>query len=286
MPTIRLHVAMLAVTLVIQNGDTFLMTTISSLHRTTELLLLKSWTDNEWNDSSNWKSSTGNDVGWENNDSDRKEDGLYWSEFESSDETTNEGTNRVENDDAKTETMLDTLAVLQTDESTYNAQEARRADSARMMEEWGFDASTIAAALNNVVDDKQPNKEDDEELLLKGMMQGYQEESYVDNYLDPQNAESHDRVQIDEVTKEPVRSQMVYVDEHACIGCTNCAMVAQSTFFMEEEKGRARSLSSEEMTRPRLRLPLTPVPSTVYIMFRITNWYIWKSNDAINISTS
>eukprot|EP00536_Pseudo-nitzschia_multiseries_P016756 jgi/Psemu1/313527/fgenesh1_kg.1225_\ len=33
---------------------------------------------------------------------------------------------------------------------------------------------------------------------------------------------------------------MVYVDEHACIGCTNCAMVAQSTFFMEEEHGRAR----------------------------------------------
>jgi ferredoxin len=25
--------------------------------------------------------------------------------------------------------------------------------------------------------------------------------------------------------------QMVYVDEHTCIGCTNCAMIAQSTFF-------------------------------------------------------
>jgi len=32
----------------------------------------------------------------------------------------------------------------------------------------------------------------------------------------------------------------VYVDEHTCIGCTNCAMVAQSTFFMQEEHGRAR----------------------------------------------
>ena len=28
--------------------------------------------------------------------------------------------------------------------------------------------------------------------------------------------------------------------EHACIGCTNCAMVAQSTFFMESGLGRAR----------------------------------------------
>jgi ferredoxin len=30
------------------------------------------------------------------------------------------------------------------------------------------------------------------------------------------------------------------VDEHTCIGCTNCAMVAQSTFFMNDEHGRAR----------------------------------------------
>ena len=33
---------------------------------------------------------------------------------------------------------------------------------------------------------------------------------------------------------------MVYVDEVTCIGCTNCAMIAQSTFFMEPEHGRAR----------------------------------------------
>jgi ferredoxin len=32
----------------------------------------------------------------------------------------------------------------------------------------------------------------------------------------------------------------VYVDEHTCIGCTNCAMIAQSTFFMHSEHGRAR----------------------------------------------
>ena len=39
---------------------------------------------------------------------------------------------------------------------------------------------------------------------------------------------------------EPIRTQMVYVDEHTCIGCTNCAMIAQSTFFMNDEHGRAR----------------------------------------------
>lgn len=30
------------------------------------------------------------------------------------------------------------------------------------------------------------------------------------------------------------------MDEHTCIGCTNCAMIAQSTFFMDDEHGRAR----------------------------------------------
>jgi len=31
-----------------------------------------------------------------------------------------------------------------------------------------------------------------------------------------------------------------YVDEVSCIGCTNCANLARSTFFMEEDYGRAR----------------------------------------------
>ena len=47
-------------------------------------------------------------------------------------------------------------------------------------------------------------------------------------------------VERDEETGELIRTQMVYVDEHACIGCTHCAMVAQSTFFKEPELGRAR----------------------------------------------
>lgn len=39
---------------------------------------------------------------------------------------------------------------------------------------------------------------------------------------------------------EPKLVRFTYVDEHACIGCRNCAAVARSTFFMEEEHGRAR----------------------------------------------
>ncbi|CAM9653182.1 unnamed protein product, partial [Ectocarpus sp. 8 AP-2014] len=34
--------------------------------------------------------------------------------------------------------------------------------------------------------------------------------------------------------------RFVYVDEYTCIGCTHCNHEAPSTFFMEEEFGRAR----------------------------------------------
>ena len=39
---------------------------------------------------------------------------------------------------------------------------------------------------------------------------------------------------------EPKQLRFTYVDEHSCIGCKNCAMVARSTFFMEDDHGRAR----------------------------------------------
>ena len=38
----------------------------------------------------------------------------------------------------------------------------------------------------------------------------------------------------------PAQLRFTYVDEHTCIGCTYCASIARSTFFMEEEHGRAR----------------------------------------------
>ena len=39
---------------------------------------------------------------------------------------------------------------------------------------------------------------------------------------------------------EPALTRFTYVDEHVCIGCTYCASIARSTFFMEENHGRAR----------------------------------------------
>jgi NAD-dependent dihydropyrimidine dehydrogenase PreA subunit len=34
---------------------------------------------------------------------------------------------------------------------------------------------------------------------------------------------------------EPDRQRFVFVDEPTCIGCTNCAGVARSTFLMDDE---------------------------------------------------
>ena len=42
-----------------------------------------------------------------------------------------------------------------------------------------------------------------------------------------------------------VRQKGVYVDEVACIGCTHCAHVARSTFYIEPEHGRARAIRQD-----------------------------------------
>lgn len=57
-------------------------------------------------------------------------------------------------------------------------------------------------------------------------------------------ADSHELVDFAASGRPMVRvghaERFVYVDEHACIGCTHCAGAAPSTFFMEEGHGRAR----------------------------------------------
>ena len=54
---------------------------------------------------------------------------------------------------------------------------------------------------------------------------------------------SHLTVEVDE-DGQPLymmAQKFAYVDEQACIGCTLCATTSPSTFFMEEEHGRARA---------------------------------------------
>ena len=174
----------------------------------------------DWNDdsldSNKWKSS--DDVYEDQEDWQdvlgRKQDGSFWTAFESSDddsELPNDISGEAKEVD-ESEAWLDTLASLQAEEVTFNMKEADRADKARQMQEWGFDAATIESTLDIAVD---TSREADE---LEGM-KAFREDSYWEEE-DLMEVESHTKVDKDPDTGEPIRSQMVYVDEHTCIGTT------------------------------------------------------------------
>jgi ferredoxin len=204
------------------------------------------WGENNNMDSNQWKAiNDGSDVRQGDQDMDwqdlikAKEDGSFWSSFEpSSSDEKNDNSERTPNvvfdEDYGTEQWLDTVQSLSAEEVQFNLKEADRADKVRQMIEWGFEKETIQNTLGVAMDSSLE--------IIGGEMEGmqkYREETYEEE-VDLSTVESHTRVEIDEETGEPVRSQMVYVDEHTCIGCTNCATIAQSTFFMNDEHGRAR----------------------------------------------
>ena len=221
--------------------------TTTNFPTTSTSTLFMSDNNNDWvdtsTDSNQWRSS--NDVDPQVDTEDwqavlkSKQDGSFWQTYDSIEDDTSakvttdgKASSKEEDvDDDDTDAWLDTLASLQAEEVEFNMKEADRADKARQMEEWGFDSKTIANTLNVATDQ---SLEDNDE-----MMQSYRKTQYIDD-IDWKNVESHTKVEIDPDTNEPVRQQMVYVDEHTCIGCTNCAMIAQSTFFMHDEHGRAR----------------------------------------------
>ena len=190
------------------------------------------------------------DASWEESLA-RREDGSLWSSFASSDDDKDDdqATNKTAaNDDEKStidsgeEAWLDTLASIAADEVEFMSKEADRADKVRQMQELGFSSESIGATLGVAVDETEMEDDDTNEIL-----KAFKEETsktgfglMVDEDIDLQVVESHSRVDWDGDMDEPVRAQHVYVDEVTCIGCTNCAMIAQSTFFMEGEHGRAR----------------------------------------------
>mmetsp|Transcript_16087 Transcript_16087/g.33774 ORF Transcript_16087/g.33774 Transcript_16087/m.33774 type:complete len:410 (-) Transcript_16087:133-1362(-) len=175
-----------------------------------------------------------------------REDGLYWSSFESNEDDTGVNINSSDKkksfeDDGGEEAWLDALASIAADEINFMAKEADRADKVRQMQEMGFSADSISATLGVAIDEaleKDPTNTALEAFKEETSKTGFG--MYVDDDVDLQTVESHTKVEWDDEANEPVRSQMVYVDEVTCIGCTNCAMIAQSTFFMEGEHGRAR----------------------------------------------
>ena len=204
----------------------------------------------DWNsnadDSNQWQSSvpsssSAKNVDWREQ-LESRQDGSFWSTFAPLEEEKDNDDEKSLTLDAKppseedvSEAWLNTLAELANEEISFNLQEAERADKARQMEEWGFDSGTIANALGVATDTKL---EDQDQVAG---MQAYREASYLED-VDLETVDSHTMIERDE-NGEPIRTQMVYVDEHTCIGCTNCAMIAQSTFFMYSEHGRARVFS-------------------------------------------
>lgn len=172
----------------------------------------------------------------------RREDGSLWSSFASSNDddseipdTTNQADATTDIDDG--EAWLDALAGIAADEVEFMSKEADRADKVRQMQEMGYSSESIRDTLGVATDTEL------EEDRTNEVLEAFKEESFgmvVGDDVDQSTVESHSQVEWDEEANEPVRAQHVYVDEVTCIGCTNCAMIAQSTFFMEGEHGRAR----------------------------------------------
>jgi len=189
------------------------------------------WSDDS-QDANKWRSSDDDSAGQQDDWQEtlkRKQDGEFWSSFTPSDEgegtagddsTTDASASKPVTEEQEADAWLDTLASLSAEEVQFNLKEAERADTARKMEEWGFDQSVIASALDVATDSSLEDADQ-----VEGM-KAYMTESYLDE-VDLETVESHTMVEKDDETGDPIRSQMVYVDEHACIGCTNCAMIAQ-----------------------------------------------------------
>jgi ferredoxin len=248
--------SLLLLNICLEGGTSF--TTIRPYHhqsskpQTSSSSLYANGYNSDSDDANKWQSSEippyGEQEDWEDAVAARQ-DGSLWSSFTSDEDNNNDnsldnndnGSTTEEDVDDDGEAWLDALAKISADEIDFINVEADRADKVRQMQEMEFSSEAIAATLGVEVDE---SREIDPENIL---FEKFKEETsksgfgmYLDDEYDMETVESHTTVEIDEDTNEPVRAQMVYVDEVTCIGCTNCAMVAQSTFFMEQEHGRAR----------------------------------------------
>jgi ferredoxin len=232
--------------------------------------LYSDWKDGDGMDGNKWGAA--DDPDYQDRTEDwqdvlkAKQDGTYWSSFimdkdgeKQSSSSTSATTIPKLDDDQAAETWLDTIASLQAEEVEFNLKEADRADKVRQMQEWGFTPeaiqNTLGVAMEEVTDE------------LEGMT-AYRREIYEED-VDLKTVESHTRVELDPDTGEPERSQMVYVDEHTCIGCTNCATIAQSTFYMNDEHGRARVFSQwgDDDETIQIAIETCPVDCIHYVSY-------------------
>ena len=73
--------------------------------------------------------------------------------------------------------------------------------------------------------------------LIEALFGGVEEA--VEALQADQDTPSHLQLDYDD-DGDPIHLRFVYVDEPSCIGCTYCADVARSTFYMNDDAGRAR----------------------------------------------
>jgi len=212
------------------------------------------WSDNDGNNENDNDSNRDTNNFWESSPAPNDGKTNVWSTFETleeeqgglsgalddpSDDGSSNGNNVVAED--YSEAWLDTLAAISAEEIEFNQRENERADKARQMQEWGFETETIRNTFGIAVDNALETAGDPKGL--EEYRRGSNDYRDCEHEYDDETGalvDSHARVPSDPETGEPIRQQMVYVDEHACIGCTNCATIAESTFFMEPGFGRAR----------------------------------------------
>lgn len=148
-----------------------------------------------------------------------KQDGSFWSSFDSSDETTGETDNNASSkvapktEEEESEAWLDTLAALSAEEVEFNMKEADRADKVRQMEEWQFSPEIIASTLGVAT---TTELEQDE---VAGMSD-YRLGSYLDE-IDLETVESH---------------SMVRKLFCACVSLFNCTLTTHWCFRWSETR--------------------------------------------------
>ena len=121
-----------------------------------------------------------------------RQDGSFWSSFESSEDGENANNNgsssaAPKTEEEESEAWLDTLAALSAEEVEFNMKEAERADKVRQMEEWQFSPEVIASTLDVATTTEL------EAVDEVAGMEDYRQGSYLDE-IDLETVESHSQV--------------------------------------------------------------------------------------------
>ena len=197
-----------------------------------------SWTLRSGRDDSSEGGKDGEMPGWEEKEA-------TWSSFKSLDEEDEQ----VYNEEGGGEDILDVVDVVVSEDFFLAQMEELVGGELREIEESAKASGDVMALeeanvpkelISEMTGKVTTVVEEEMDIEITRAVENADEEMFeLEAELDYENVESHTLVEkYDDGT--PVRSQAVYVDEVTCVGCTMCATVAQSTFFMHQEHGRAR----------------------------------------------